>query len=262
MAENKRLVAVALVGGGLFYAWKTGLFDALFGRDSTIDPKFLNDAYFRALPYEQQQYVIAQTAAEQALFESTRSEKALIDANLRTGAGALSYTILGATTAFTIATAIPGIVATGALGTLALTGYGAIAALLIWGITRKGWFRGGEEGVAVNPARDNFTDVWICVFVGNPKSIPKSDIQRVRYESMVRSFTDAGVPNQYISPTIARLYAADTMKEFESAAYNYLDVLKTHGSNMNQLHAPDDTPRLCYGEVPIPVELEPAFEGA
>lgn len=243
-AENQKLVAVAFVGGGLFFAWKTGLFDALFG--STVAPGSLNDAIFRSLPPEQQQYVIAQTESERSLFESTQSQKALIDAEMRTGAGALTYTITGATTAFAIATAIPGIVATGALGSLALTGYGAAAALLIWGITRKGWFRGGEEGIAVNPARDDFTDVWVCVFVGHPKMIPPGTIQQVRYESMVRSFVDAGVPNEFISPTIARLYAADTMNEFESAALNYLDVLKTKGTNINHLHAPEGTPIVCF----------------
>lgn len=248
MAENKKLVAVALIGGGVFYLWKTGALDALFGR-STVAPLSVNDAIFNSLPPEQQAYVIAQTESARALFEATQSEQAVIAEQLRSGGGALTYTIAGATSAFSIATAIPGIAATGALGSLALTGYGAAAALLVWGITRKGWFRGGEEGIYVNPARDDFTDVWICVFFGDPKSFSRDEIQRVRYEAMVKSFVDAGVPNDYISPTIARLYAADTMNEFESAALNYLDVLITHGTNINQLHSPEGTPITCVTRI-------------
>lgn len=242
MAENKKLVAVALIGGGVFYLWKTGAFDALFGR-STVTPESLNDQIFRSLSPEQQAFVIAETEAGKSLASTIQAET--INAPLRGIGGATTYAIAGATTAFTIATAIPGIVATGALGSLALTGYGAAAALLIWGITRKGWFRGGEEGVYVNPARDDFTDVWICVFFGDPKSFTRAEIQEVRYRAMVKSFEDAGVPNQYISPTIARLYAADTMKEFQSAAENYLWVMKTYGSNINMITAPANTPIVC-----------------
>lgn len=240
--QNQKLVAVALVGGGIFYLWKTGAFDALFGR-STVTPESLNDQIFRSLNPEQQAFVIAETEAGKALAATIQAET--VNAPLRGAGGATSYAIAGATTAFTIASAIPGIVATGALGSLALTGYGAAAALIIWGITRKGWFRGGEEGVYVNPARDDFTDVWICIYFGDPKDFTRAEIQEVRYRAMVKSFEDAGVPNQYISPTIARLYAADTMKEFESAALNYLDVMKTYGSNLNLITAPQNTPIQC-----------------
>jgi hypothetical protein len=238
--SNQRVVAIALVGGGLIYLWKSGAFDALFGR-STVAPD--NDALFRSLTPEQQAFVIAETQAGIALRETQQQE--LVNAPLRGGGGALTYTIAGATTAFSVASAIPGAVATGVTGSLALTGYGAAAALLVWGITRKGWFRGGEEGVYVNPARDDFTDVWVCVFFGDPKSFTRAEIQQVRYEAMVKSFVDAGVPNEFISPTIARLYAADTMKEFESAATNYLDVLKNKGSNINWINAPAGTPIVC-----------------
>jgi len=64
-----------------------------------------------------------------------------------------------------------GLAAGGAAGTAAGAGFGgtlvalasnpvtwgvAAAALLAFGIGKKGWFRGGEEGVRVNPARDRF----------------------------------------------------------------------------------------------------------
>ncbi len=43
----------------------------------------------------------------------------------------------------------------GAAG-VATAGIGAGVGLLAWGIAEEGWFRGGEEGVQVNPARDRY----------------------------------------------------------------------------------------------------------
>lgn len=244
--NNGKLVALGLVGGGVFYLWKTGAFDALFG--STVAPtaQQMNDAIFRSLSPENQRYVIAQTEA--AISLQATQNKELIDAQMRSPAGALVYATAGASAAAGIVGSLVSanvIGLGGFLGGAALTGYAAAGALLYWGIAKKGWFRGGEEGVYVNPARDDFTDVWVCVFFGDPKSFTRAEIQKVRYEAMVKSFVDAGVPNEFISPTIGQLYAADTMKEFETAAYNYLDVLKTRGSNINWINAPADTPMIC-----------------
>lgn len=44
----------------------------------------------------------------------------------------------------------------GAAGTIAITAGIAAAAILAWGIIHEGWFRGGEEALVVNPARDLF----------------------------------------------------------------------------------------------------------
>lgn len=44
----------------------------------------------------------------------------------------------------------------GALAIGIASGVGAVAAILAWGILEKGWFRGGEEGTVVNPARDQY----------------------------------------------------------------------------------------------------------
>lgn len=52
-----------------------------------------------------------------------------------------------------------GIAATAGAGALTIglvSGIGAIAGVLAWGILKEGWFRGGEEGVVVNPARDRY----------------------------------------------------------------------------------------------------------
>jgi hypothetical protein len=57
------------------------------------------------------------------------------------------------------------IAGTAAVGTLttasvAIPVVGAAAALLTWGIVQKGWFRGGEEALHVNPARDQFVSAF------------------------------------------------------------------------------------------------------
>lgn len=54
-------------------------------------------------------------------------------------------------------------IATVAAGTTAslatigiISGVGAVGVILAWGIIKQGWFRGGQEGVVVNPARDQY----------------------------------------------------------------------------------------------------------
>lgn len=74
----------------------------------------------------------------------------------RVGSGGNPFTIAtsGATAAAGIATAL-GLASTTAL---MATGIGAVAALLAWGVLQEGWFRGGEEALVVNPARDAFVN--------------------------------------------------------------------------------------------------------
>jgi len=38
----------------------------------------------------------------------------------------------------------------------ATAGVAAVGLIIAWGVTKQGWFRGGQEGVVVNPARDSF----------------------------------------------------------------------------------------------------------
>jgi len=54
------------------------------------------------------------------------------------------------------AAGIAGAVGLGSAAAVATAGIAAGVGLLVWGIADKGWFRGGEEGVKVNPARDNY----------------------------------------------------------------------------------------------------------
>jgi len=56
-------------------------------------------------------------------------------------------------------TSIAGAAAGAGAGALAIgltAGVAAVGVILAWGVLRQGWFRGGEEGVVVNPARDQF----------------------------------------------------------------------------------------------------------
>lgn len=62
---------------------------------------------------------------------------------------------IGALTGVGTTAAAAGIGLTSAAA-VATAGIAAGGALLAWGIVEKGWFRGGEEGVKVNPARDAY----------------------------------------------------------------------------------------------------------
>lgn len=66
--------------------------------------------------------------------------------------GTLGKVGTGAATAIGTAALGPGSIATAAL----TAGIGGAAAVLTWAIAAKGLFRGGEVGVLVNPARDQF----------------------------------------------------------------------------------------------------------
>jgi hypothetical protein len=57
-------------------------------------------------------------------------------------------------------------------------------------------------------------------------SIPRSDWSQVRYESMLKLFGAAGVDGNTANSVITQLYQADTMKEFEPAAYRYVEALQ------------------------------------
>ena len=123
----------------------------------------------------------------------------------------------------------------GIVGSTALlaTGIAAAGALLFWGISQKGWFRGGEEGIRVNPARDQFLDTWVQnYYPGTPINATITDpvtgvTSTAQYNAMVRAFHDAGIRGDIAEQTIAQLYRADTMQEFQVAAEHMLAVLQS-----------------------------------
>ena len=97
-----------------------------------------------------------------------------------------------------------------ALATNPFTIAAAGAGLLGLGIWKKGWFRGGEEGTKVNPARDAFLKQF-----GGFNSLA----------AMLTSLT--GEPGG--GRLFEALKSADTMAEFTSATSNILLLLKRRG---------------------------------
>ena len=213
-----KIVALVLLAGGAYWliTGKNPL--SLLGLDTSsidgwLDPRV--EAAAQTLAQRQQQDALAQQQAS--------------------GKAGYALTTGGAATAGGIA-ATAGVAASTAL---LITGIGAAAGLLVWGIAKKGWFMGGEEGIRVNPARDEFLNVWVQnYYPGTPAKTGTSakDAQitdpvtgysgDAQYGAMVRAFHDAGVNGDVASQCIQQLYAADTMDEFQAAAENMLRVLQ------------------------------------
>lgn len=197
----------------------------------------------------------ALTPLEQKLREAAgnlgeRFEEWQLGEPQRSGAGGYSLTAGAATSAAGIAVG-----AGAALATVALVaGIAGGVAILVWGIVKRGWFRGGYEAIFVNPARDELIDVSATLpfhavdFPGSGwrvwppirkismdgrdvadlegSGIPRSDWSQLRYESMLKLFTSAGVDGNETGSVIGQLYAADQPDEFEAAATRYIETLK------------------------------------
>ncbi len=197
----------------------------------------------------------ALTPLEQKLREATgnlaeRFEEFSFGAPQRSGAGGASLATGAATSAAGIA-----ISASAAALTVALVaGIAGGVAILVWGIVKRGWFRGGEEALHVNPARDELIDVSATLpfhdkdFPGSGwrvwppirrinidgrdvadltgSGIPRSDWEQLRYESMLKLFTSAQIDGNETNSVLTQLYQADSMTEFEAAATRYIETLK------------------------------------
>jgi hypothetical protein len=64
--------------------------------------------------------------------------------------------VTGATTGLTVGSKVAGAGGLSLTSGLIATGIGAAAAVVAWGVIDKGWFRGGQEALYVNPNRDVF----------------------------------------------------------------------------------------------------------
>lgn len=212
MQGSERFVALAVIGGGAYYLVTSGALDGLL-HALGIAPQGRSTV---ALTPQQRATVTEIQAAETAALQSTDQFEATERA--RSAAGAYAFASAGAATAGSIALGAH-IAAGGATGSLALSGYGAAAAVLVWGITQKGWFRGGEEGIYVNPARDKFIQPLIDTYY------PGSGSDK-QFDAMARALGDAGVNGIEAQSIIAQLYAADTMDEFKVAATRFLQAMK------------------------------------
>lgn len=96
---------------------------------------------------------------------------------------------------------------------LTAAGVAAGAAIVAWGVIRRGWFRGGEEALKVNPARDAWFQYWIDHYYPGQGSARQ-------FDAYVHAHVDAGVPGDVARQLLDAVYRADTVREFEAATAN------------------------------------------
>lgn len=197
---------VALAAGAYYLLTGHNPLDLFSGAGSTV-----------ALTPQQQTDLRAAQVLQQEEAATAQS------AQLRSGAGAVASVGSAASTALGVTTGLASTGAIAASTALLATGIAAAAGLLVWGIVQKGWFRGGEEGVQVNPARDQFIDVWIQNYYPGAGSSKQ-------FEAMARATQDANLNGNYAQQLIKAIYDADTMAEFQTAAENFIRALQ-EGSN-------------------------------
>ena len=105
-------------------------------------------------------------------------------------------------------------------GTLT-AGIGAAVGVLAWAIGSKGLFRGGEEALYVNPARDRYIQFW-----GPPGTGPESGFSRLA----ARLTEITGEPNG--SHYFAALKAADTIDKLIESTGQIQQVFASVGESV------------------------------
>lgn len=115
------------------------------------------------------------------------------------------------------------------LGTTALIASGIAAAggILAWGIIVKGWFRGGEEALFVNPARDDFKALFARF---NPYRDVASDPNGPGFYGFAWLMHELGRDD-----LMRRFNAADTRKEWEAVALEIEQTLVTNATQVEYL---------------------------
>jgi hypothetical protein len=126
----------------------------------------------------------------------------------------------------------------GALATNPFTIAAAGGLALGLGIWKKGWLRGGEEGIAVNPARDRFLRQF-----GPPGTGEGSGFHTLA--SLLTQLT--GQPGG--GNLFSALTSADTMKEFGNAASRILTLLQRKGV---AIPSPAGNGRIPFPASPLP----------
>jgi hypothetical protein len=127
------------------------------------------------------------------------------------------------------------------------------ALVLGLGIGKKGWFRGGEEGIAVNPARDTFLKQF-----GGPGTGEGSGFHTLA--SMLTNLT--GQPGG--GAPFRALMSADTMQEFSKATADIMLLLQRRGVSVPRpggvsLRLPSNPlPALAAATAPVPVLTAPS----
>lgn len=223
---NARTIAIVVVLGGAAYLWfyKRPELDAtlnrLLGSGNGWSPEtptgaLAGSAYapttttpLPTAPSTTQKIIGASTAIGAALVPT------LVGGGSAAGAGAGATGAAGAGAGISTAAAITA------------AGIAAGAAILAWGIITKGWFRGGEEGIKVNPARDAFLQEFNTQY-----GLVRTDTS---YESLVQGFqkavADVGMPGYEADRLQRRINAAETMTEWNDAANDAANTFEAYSA--------------------------------
>jgi hypothetical protein len=212
--ESRTVAIVVLVGAGGYYLTRR---DPITGRSVLDDWQRSTNAFgsraetptARTDPWLVPGYTTTTTA-------SGSQVGSIIGAG-GAAAGAILPSLIGTGSA----TAGAGI---GLGAALAATGIAAGAAVLIWGIIQRGWFRGGEEAIYVNPLRDQYFDYFIksssyanTPTYGKTVVLGATSIQTVRYNAFLEVARRAHVPEDQIDRILTQLYRADSKDEIGAA---------------------------------------------
>jgi hypothetical protein len=228
---KQTVLAVVVVGGIAYYLWSSGTLSALGLPGGGPLPS-------SRVPGADQTALAAPSVDRtgQIVGLSLATTSALLPVLLGGGTAAVAG---GGTAAAAAGT-------TGAAGfgitTAAVTaGIGAAAAILIWGISQKGWFRGGEEALKVSPARDQVTQGlldWVYPGRGVHETVPAgfgpvfsnpsnvaTGTTKFGWESRVTALALAGIGGAPAGQLIGAVDQADTMAEYEPAEKHFLAVV-------------------------------------
>jgi hypothetical protein len=118
----------------------------------------------------------------------------------------------GGTAAAAGSSAAAGGAGLGLAGALTITGVAAGAAVLAWAIISKGLFRGGEEGIHVNPARQEYLQAFNTHY-GFPPYDPGLGDGR----GFAKACGDVGMPGYEADRLLRRIHAADKDAEWKAA---------------------------------------------
>lgn len=241
--EGRTIAAIGLVGGAVYLVFaRPDLLEGLTGR--AVAPLGGFDPQAGALDPRTGERSTAQNVALYGGIGASIAAKILPGLLGGTGAAVAGGTATaagstvaagGAAAAGTAGTAGGGgALIGGTAGTVTAIAIPAAAAILSWGIATEGWFRGGEEGIRVNPARDGWFNWFIAYSSYNLDGIgvfPKDawgnddfdavrfvgNVQTVRYNAYLEVLRRYHVPEHEIDRTLTAVYAAESMTALAAA---------------------------------------------
>lgn len=108
------------------------------------------------------------------------------------------------------------------------TGVGAVAAVVAWGVIKQGWFRGGQEGVVVNPARDQFLAQFAVLDPSRDRSNPPGFYG-------LAWLLEALSPGNGTGGAFAQLTGAHTKAQLESAVGTIQSIIAANRDKAAQL---------------------------